>query len=791
MDLSYSAEEAGYGERYEDVEEPAAAAAASDSEASAKSRKVRFHSVDDLSLMQSGSGSRDNAAQSLNVGARFPTGDALRARYTSKDARRRQTQSDLEEEGIEYVDEEGEPVGYSSRGRSGRVGFHAPETLEEKKEQMNALFGIMPWKTSVTEKALEQHSETVKKLYMEPAVSVRDYGSFQEAEKEKKKLSARIGDGFYVVLVGWWLALLYLFVGVLLWITIVGRHYGSMSFRLAGFYLWPFGKFVVLENESVGMGGYDEGTSLLSEDKLGGGGGGGGDGDAPINGEDERADGEARKCSCGRALWLLFGGVFCLWGHVLAFILCWMLVITIPMAKVNRIAMSLLFRRDVRKVKIVTTYPGPGADVIMCTFQAVNVFYYKYSVWGMNVVLVNLLPFVVLALFFAYFPYLVPALKLPDGLMFTLCLFSVIPLSYFIGLALSSLSAQTSFAVGAVLNATFGSIIELILYFSAILEGGLNSLVQAGATGTLLGMMLFLPGLAMVAGGMKNKEQRFNPASAGVSGVLLLISVVGAFTPTMFYQIYGNYQLTCTQCAVEGGDSFSSYAYDCASCAWGEGNLDEDSIYTDNARPLMYTCAAILPVSYIVGLWFTLRTHAYIVDNPEYINLAAAAAHGPMGPKWSKIKCIVILLVATTMFALLAEEMVNTLTPTLDTIGLSQTFAGLTIIALIPNTAEFVNAIQFALHDNFSMSLEIANSAAVQVSLIQMPALVFFSAILNRSAAESFTLIFPSLDLVAVFFSVIIMNYISIDGRSNYFLGVSLLIVYTLFAAAFFFAPVP
>lgn len=54
------------------------------------------------------------------------------------------------------------------------------------------------------------------------------------------------------------------------------------------------------------------------------------------------------------------------------------------------------------------------------------------------------------------------------------------------------------------------------------------------------------------------------------------------------------------------------------------------------------------------------------------------------------------------MFALLAEEMVNTLTPTLDKIGLSQTFAGLTIIALIPNTAEFVNAIQFALHDSMS-----------------------------------------------------------------------------------------
>lgn len=104
--------------------------------------------------------------------------------------------------------------------------------------------------------------------------------------------------------------------------------------------------------------------------------------------------------------------------------------------------MNLLYRRDIRRIKIITSYPGPGADVLMCTFQAVNIYYYKYNVWGMNVVLVNLLPFVLSALFFAYFPYLVPAAKLPDGLMFTLCLFAVIPLSYFIGLALSSLSAQ-------------------------------------------------------------------------------------------------------------------------------------------------------------------------------------------------------------------------------------------------------------------------------------------------------------------------------------------------------------
>lgn len=110
----------------------------------------------------------------------------------------------------------------------------------------------------------------------------------------------------------------------------------------------------------------------------------------------------------------------------------------------------------------------------------------------------------------------------------------------------------------------------------------------------------------------------------------------------------------------------------------------------------MYVCAGLLPLSYIVGLLFTLKTHAHILSDE--------AAHGseeaPVGPVWSKLKCVIILLFCTVMFALISEELVNTLVPTLDTIGVSQTFAGITLFALVPSTAEFVNAIQFALQNS-------------------------------------------------------------------------------------------
>jgi Ca2+:H+ antiporter len=116
----------------------------------------------------------------------------------------------------------------------------------------------------------------------------------------------------------------------------------------------------------------------------------------------------------------------------------------------------------------------------------------------------------------------------PTVLFFT-ALVSVIPLAYYIGMAVSSISAQTSFAIGAILNATFGSVVELILYFTTIALGGekLDGLVQYSITGSLLSTMLLLPGLSMVFGGLKYKEQKFNLLAAGVSSVLLFISVIG------------------------------------------------------------------------------------------------------------------------------------------------------------------------------------------------------------------------------------------------------------------------
>ena len=212
---------------------------------------------------------------------------------------------------------------------------------------------------------------------------------------------------------------------------------------------------------------------------------------------------------------------------------------------------------------------------------------------------------------------------------------STIPLAFIIGLAVSSLSAQSSFAIGAFVNSTLGSIIEMLIYFLSIWKG-LSDLTTAGITGAILGnvcsivifffyldiQVLLIPAVSMIAGGIKYRQLRFNPIATGASGSLLLISVIGACVPTVrlltlvssrpqiFYSVYANYDLNCAECSATL-NSTEEWDVSCTECSYQEATK-EGSVYNDLARPLSWFCACLLPIAYIIGCLFTLKTHSCI-----------------------------------------------------------------------------------------------------------------------------------------------------------------------------------
>lgn len=263
---------------------------------------------------------------------------------------------------------------------------------------------------------------------------------------------------------------------------------------------------------------------------------------------------------------------------------------------------------------------GPTSTVLLCTYRAAGLQYYKYTVDGVNILFINLLSlvFFVIADDWYIVPYVekhhiggLLALLAGKGFIFVIALLSVIPLSYFIGMAVASISAQSSIGMGAVINASFGSVIEIILYGIALTQGK-SELVEGSLVGSLIAGVLLMPGLSMIAGATRRKEQKFNARSAGVTSTMLIMAIIGILTPTLFYEIYGSvsrrsrsifssmltfrsdlpqFQLTCSGCdpQIPGGTTSS-----CKSCYYEHISPIDDPFYKSVVQPLSYYCAIIL-----------------------------------------------------------------------------------------------------------------------------------------------------------------------------------------------------
>uniref|UniRef100_A0A672NXL4 Cation/H+ exchanger protein 2 n=1 Tax=Sinocyclocheilus grahami TaxID=75366 RepID=A0A672NXL4_SINGR len=297
---------------------------------------------------------------------------------------------------------------------------------------------------------------------------------------------------------------------------------------------------------------------------------------------------------------------------------------------------------------------------------------------------------------------------------------SIIPLSYYIGMGIASISAQSNFDVRAVVNATFGSITELTFYITALLRGHhqgnkcLQEIVKEALTGTLLGCILFIPWICMIIGGFRHREQRFNSRSAGVSSSLLFISIGGKTSCPM--------GIWCEDCTNSTATN-SSGSFMCKNCHYDLVRLQTSHL--------------------------------------------GASVH------WSRWRALLILIVATVLMSSCANLTTEHIQPTLSRSSISQYFIGVTLLAMVPEIPEIVNGVQFALQNTISLRL-VGRCIAVQMCMIQIPILVLFTIFYD----VGFVVIFSNMHLWASIFSVILVNYIFMDGKSaKYYLNQGLVIL--------------
>uniref|UniRef100_A0A8C7RT47 Sodium/calcium exchanger membrane region domain-containing protein n=1 Tax=Oncorhynchus mykiss TaxID=8022 RepID=A0A8C7RT47_ONCMY len=616
------------------------------------------------------------------------------------------------------------------------------------------LFGFRKWKSHVTERPFEDRSDVVKELYSE-----------LNAIKPHTGHLITCGNVVYVLLFGWWVSLAYLLVSILMFITIIGVPYGmdlhwqyclSFGSTLGGGVERCCGRFPHCEAIPEDVEDNEDTSPILLPSPT----------EEPI--PDLLQGPPQHKPYWHRVstyVWLLLGYPLLAVVHSLACLISWLLVFTIPVAKMNARTLASILLMPPENLSVSTCSKRKGCETraLLCCYHAVNWYYYKYTVDGINVFAVNLLPLVIVSLVIGYVDK--GNQFASSEVKFATAVGSIIPLSYYIGMGIASISAQSNFAVGAVVNATFGSITEMTFYITALLRGHragnacLQEIVKSALTGTLLGCILFIPGICMIIGGLRHREQRFNSRSAGVSSALLFISVGGVFAPTLFSKAYGN--LNC-----------DTHLYLCVYlCVC--------------LRPLVYTVSFLLPVAYIIGLIFTLKTHSHIYD--IHVGEGHVTGHHGAVVHWSRWRALAILIIATLLMSACADVTTEHIQPILSQPNISQYFIGVTVLAMVPEIPEIVNGIQFALQNNISLSLEVGSCIAVQVCMLQIPLLVLFNAFYD----VGFVLIFCDLHLWASIFSVVLVNYIFMDGKSDYFQGTALVVVYLILLASYFFAPSP
>jgi len=315
----------------------------------------------------------------------------------------------------------------------------------------------------------------------------------------------------------------------------------------------------------------------------------------------------------------------------------------------------------------------------------------------------------------------------------TACL-GVLPLAGYMGEATEHLAHRTSPTIGGLLNATFGNAAELIIAIVAI-RAGLVDLVKASITGSILGNLLLILGLAIVAGGLNRSELRFNRTSAGMSSGMLALSVVALVFPALFHALHPE--------------------------ASAELRMSE-------------AVAVVLLVTYGFSLLFTLKTHR---------RLFGAEAHPLEGPVWSVGRAIAVLCGATVGVAVESELLVHAATEATEALGLSTVFLGLIVIPIIGNAAEHAAAVVLARKGQIELGFQIALGSSTQVALLVAPILVFA----GLGLGQQMDLVFRPFEVLALGMATIVTAIITLDGESHWFEGVQLLAVYALVAVGAFF----
>lgn len=316
----------------------------------------------------------------------------------------------------------------------------------------------------------------------------------------------------------------------------------------------------------------------------------------------------------------------------------------------------------------------------------------------------------------------------------------LVALAEVFGDAVEDLAVLSGRRFGGLVTALLGSVPELIIA-SLALSFGLRDLAKATITGSILGSLLLMLGLSLFFGGLRHGRQFFNREDASMGSTLMVLSVIALVVPALY------------------------------------GTLVPER----NAGAIEVLSEAVAAMMILV---FALAVYHSLVWNPD--EQIIAGIHRDSA-RWSLRTAGAAAVASSVGLVVVGRIFVAAVPAVAASLPVTEYFIGVVVIPLAVNLSSHLVGIESAWRGRVERSLDVAMGASINVALFVAPLLVFVSLLVG----QPMDLVFSRLELVALSAAALVATLVAHDGRSNWLEGAMLIVVYAIFALAFYSWPHP
>ncbi|KAL4896216.1 sodium/calcium transporter [Aspergillus ambiguus] len=365
--------------------------------------------------------------------------------------------------------------------------------------------------------------------------------------------------------------------------------------------------------------------------------------------------------------------------------------------------------------------------------------------------------------------------------VFVVNFIAIIPLAAMLSYATEEIALRTGETIGGLLNASFGNAVELIVAIIALVDGKVG-IVQESLIGSMLSNLLLVMGMCFFFGGINRLEQHFNVVVAQTAASLLALAVGALIIPTAFHN-WSNAGNTGVAPLSRGTSVILLVVYGCYLFFQLKSHTDiynSPSPKVEKRRQRIAEGDASRGIAQIGKMSATLAGH-----NAQHMEIKDPGDE-PEEPQLHIWVAVLTLAISTALVALCAEFMVDSIDAITATGGVSETFVGLILLPIVGNAAEHATAVTVACKDKMDLSIGVAVGSSMQIALLVLPLIVILGWILGN---DDMTLYFDGFQVILLFVSVLLVNYLIADGKSHWLEGVLLMMMYIIIAVAAWFYP--